>query len=63
MPETRNVLNPKKYYFIDTSFNLMMKQRVYQVLLISSTYDSFMLEEDGRIDETIFMEYVSLNLR
>lgn len=32
-------------------------------MLISSTYDSFMLEEDGRIDETIFMEYVSLSLR
>ncbi len=63
MPETKNALNPKKYYFIDTSFNMMMKRRVYQVLLISSTYDSFMLEEDGRIDETIFMEYVSLNLR
>jgi len=61
--ESRNALNPRKYYFIDTSFNLMMKNRVYQVLLISSTYDSFMLEEDGRIDETIFMEYVSLNLR
>lgn len=63
MPQPQNALNPKKYYFIDTSFNLLMKRRVYQVLLISSTYDSFMLEEDGRIDETIFMEYVSLNLR
>lgn len=63
MPDSRNVLNPKKYYFIDTSFNLMMQKRVYQVLLISSTYDSFMLEEDGRIDETIFLEYVALNLR
>ena len=57
------VLDPKKYYFIDTHFNLLMKKRIYQILLISSTYDSFMLEEDGRIDETIFMEYVSLNLR
>jgi DNA-binding NarL/FixJ family response regulator len=63
MPGTQNALNPKKYYFIDTSFNQMMKRRIYQILLISSTYDSFMLEEDGRIDETIFMEYVSLNLR
>ena len=63
MKSKQNVLNPKKYYFIDTSFNLLMKRRVYQILLISSTYDSFMLEEDGRIDETIFMEYVSLNLR
>ena len=63
MQVKQNALNPKKYYFIDTSFNLMMKRRIYQILLISSTYDSFMLEEDGRIDETIFMEYVSLNLR
>jgi len=59
----QNALDPKKYYFIDTSFNLMMKRRIYQVLLISSNYDAFMLEEDGRIDETIFMEYASLNLR
>ena len=60
---TKKYLDPKEYYFIDTSFNLLMKKRIYQVLLISSTYDAFMLEEDGRIDETIFMEYVSLNLR
>jgi CheY-like chemotaxis protein len=60
---TQNVPDPKKYYFIDTHFKLMMKKRIYQVLLIASTYDSFMLEEDGRIDETIFLEYASLNLR
>jgi CheY-like chemotaxis protein len=63
MPNKQNALNPKKYYFIDTSFNLLMKRRITQVLLISSNYDAFMLEEDGRIDETVFMEYVSLGLR
>lgn len=63
MPRKLNAHDPKKYYFIDTSFNLLMKRRIYQVLLISSNYDAFMLEEDGRIDETIFMEYVSLSLR
>ncbi len=63
MPNKQNALDPKKYYFIDTSFNLLMKRRINQVLLISSNYDAFMLEEDGRIDETIFMEYVSLGLR
>ena len=62
--QTSNIsLDHKKYYFVDTQFDLMMKDRIYQVLLISSTYDAFMLEEDGRIDEQIFMEYVSLNLR
>ncbi|MCX6250029.1 MAG: phosphoenolpyruvate synthase [Bacteroidetes bacterium] len=59
----KKYLDPKEYYFIDTSFNLLMKKRIYQVLLISSNYDSFMLEEDGRIDETIYMEYISLGLR
>ncbi|MCX6243655.1 MAG: phosphoenolpyruvate synthase [Bacteroidetes bacterium] len=63
MGSKQSALDPKKYYFIDTSFNLLMKRRIYQVLLISSNYDAFMLEEDGRIDETIFMEYVSLSLR
>lgn len=49
--------------FNDTSFNLLMQRRIHKVLLIASNYDSFMLEEDGRIDEQIFNEYVSLNLR
>jgi CheY-like chemotaxis protein len=40
-----------------------MKKRIYHVLLISSAYDAFMLEDDGRVDEQIFNEYVSLNLR
>jgi CheY-like chemotaxis protein len=40
-----------------------MKHRIYNVLLVSSKYDAFILEEDGRIDEQIFNEYMSLNLR
>ena len=49
--------------FNDTSFNLLMQRRIHKVLLVASNYDSFMLEEDGRIDEQIFNEYVALNLR
>ncbi|MFW6019718.1 MAG: PEP/pyruvate-binding domain-containing protein, partial [Bacteroidales bacterium] len=49
--------------FSDTSFDLLMRKRISKILLICSTYDAFMLEEDGRIDEQIFNEYVSLNLR
>lgn len=52
-----------KIDFNDTSFNLLMQKRIHRVLLISSNYDSFTLEEDGRIDEQIFNEYVALNLR
>ena len=49
--------------FSDTSFSLLMQKRIHKVLLIASSYDAFMIEEDGRIDEQIFNEYVSLNLR
>lgn len=58
-----NPLQAPKYYFSDTSFSTLMKKRIYHVLLISSAYDAFILEDDGRIDEQIFNEYVSLNLR
>lgn len=53
----------QNFYFNDTPFINLMKKRIYHVLLISSVYDAFMLEEDGRIDEQIFHEYTSLNLR
>ena len=59
---TSNLLS-KQFFFNETSFNNLMKKRIYNVLLISSKYDAFILEEDGRIDEQIFNEYVSLNLR
>ncbi len=61
-PESIN-LNARKFYFSDTSFSVLMKNRIYHVLLIASAYDTFILEDDGRIDEQIFNEYVSLNLR
>ena len=53
----------KKLYFKDTSFANLMMGRIYNILLIASKYEAFMLEEDGRIDELIFNEYTSLNLR
>ena len=57
------IMELQKYDFSDTSFNLLMQRRIHKVLLICSNYDNYMLEEDGRIDEQIFNEYVSLNLR
>jgi CheY-like chemotaxis protein len=53
----------QKYDFTDTSFDLLMQRRIRRVLIICSNYDNYMLEEDGRIDEQIFNEYASLNLR
>lgn len=63
MTETPSNINARKFYFNDRSFNQLMKKRIYHVLLIASAYDTFILEDDGRIDEQIFNEYVSLNLR
>ncbi|MBE9468800.1 MAG: phosphoenolpyruvate synthase [Bacteroidetes bacterium] len=59
----KKFLESKKYFINETSFKLLMQKRIYKVLIICSNYDFFMLEEDGRIDEQIFNEYVSLNLR
>jgi CheY-like chemotaxis protein len=57
------IVDLQKYDFTDTSFDLLMQKRIHQVLIICSNYDNYMLEEDGRIDEQIFNEYVALNLR
>ncbi|MFO7862972.1 MAG: response regulator, partial [Salinivirgaceae bacterium] len=59
----REFIQSKKYFENETIFKALMQRRIYRVLLICSNYDAYMLEEDGRIDEQIFKEYVSLNLR
>lgn len=56
-------LESKIYRFNETAFSALMRNRITKVLLICSHYDAFLIEEDGRIDEQIFNEYVSLNLR
>ncbi len=49
-------------YLKDTAFRNLMQKRIFNVLLIATPYDAFMLEEDGRVEEQIYMEYVRLNL-
>ena len=46
----------------DTSFQALMQHRIFNVLLIASPYDAFMMEEDGRVEEQLYNEYVALNL-
>ena len=53
----------KNLVFKDTSFANLMNKRIYNVVLIATKYDAFMLEDDGRVDEQIFNEYTSLSLR
>jgi CheY-like chemotaxis protein len=49
-------------YLKDTAFQDLMQCRIFNVLLIASPYDAFMMEEDGRVEEQLYFEYVSLNL-
>ncbi|MDE6581903.1 MAG: phosphoenolpyruvate synthase, partial [Duncaniella sp.] len=51
-----------RLYLKDTAFQNLMQRRIFNVLLIASPYDAFMMEEDGRVEEQLYFEYVSLNL-
>ena len=44
-------------------FHELMAKRINKVLLVSSYYDSFILEEDGRLSDQIFEQFHNLNLR
>ncbi len=55
--------NLKELVLRDTPFASLMQKRVYNVLLIATKYDAFMLEDDGHVDWQIFNEYNSLGLR
>ncbi len=43
-------------------FSSLMLKHIYNVLLICSEYDRFMLEEDGRVEEELYREYTALGL-
>ena len=47
----------------DVTFLNIMTRRIYNVLIVANPYDAFMLEDDGRVDEKIFDEYMDLGLR
>lgn len=53
----------KKFYLKDVSFMNLMTHRIFNVLIVANPYDAFMLEDDGRVDEKIFNEYMELGLR
>ena len=54
--------NLKELVFRDTPFANLMNKRIFNVLLIATKYDAFMLEDDGRVDEQISNEYHQLGL-
>ena len=47
---------------MESNYTSLMEKRVKRILLVCNNYDSFALEEDGRIDVQIAQEYAELNL-
>ena len=47
------------FYLKDVSFVNLMLRRIFNVLIVANPYDAFMLEDDGRVDEKIFDEYIT----
>ena len=45
------------------NYRYLMQNRINSILLVSSTYDSFIIEEDARLSDQIFEEFHNLNLR
>ena len=52
----------KRFKFGEDNFQRLMKQRIRTILLVSSFYDAFIFEQDGRLSEQVFGEYRQLNL-
>ena len=52
-----------KFILKDVTFMNLMMRRIYNVLIVANPYDAFMLEDDGRVEEKIYNEYMELGLR
>jgi len=54
-----------KLWDSNTSLNFydLMLHRIHEVLLVTSPYDAFILEEDGQLSEQILHEYLGMDLR
>ncbi len=45
------------------NYRYLMQNRINSILLVSSIYDSFIIDEDARLSDQIFEEFHNLNLR
>ena len=62
MPTTgaANISDPERIF---EGFENLMPFQVHDILLVSSLYDSFILREDGRLNELLIGESLELNLQ
>ncbi len=55
-------LNIEKFESKFGKFDSLMRFRVKHILLVASSYDAYVLEEDGKLTDLIYNEYLELNL-
>ena len=64
MSNTSNIPQEWNEFLLkDVTFVNLMMRRIYNVLIVANPYDAFMLEDDGRVEEKIYNEYMELGLR
>ena len=51
-----------KFKYGEDIYHTLMQKRVREILLVSTFYDAFIFEKDGRLSDQIFGEYHQLNL-
>ncbi|MBN2227134.1 MAG: histidine kinase [candidate division Zixibacteria bacterium] len=59
---TRNEIDLKKYESNLARFDSLMQHRIQNILIVSSLYDSYLLEEDGQLAQLVFSKYLEFNL-
>lgn len=47
---------------VRTNYTSLMKRRIRKILMICSSYDAYILEEDGQIEAQLYREYIELNI-
>ncbi|MCP4692214.1 MAG: phosphoenolpyruvate synthase/pyruvate phosphate dikinase [Desulfobacterales bacterium] len=52
----------KEFYTDFNIFHELMKKKIWEILLVSSPYDAFIMEEDGSLASKFVNEYRGLNL-
>ena len=59
---TDNSKLPSEFYSQFKIFHELMQKKVREILLVSSEYDAYIVEEDGSLAQRIITEYSGLNL-
>ena len=55
-------MKPNTLTSSDWNWHDLMRFRIHEILLVASPYDAYILEEDGRLTEQIYQEYIGMNL-